>query len=707
MNAPVKLLIFFLSFFVVFGCASSSDSGTDEDIGDVPANAAVAIVFTDTDADAAEIAGDAAITMAADESDVTHYVLYWGSDADTRQNETAISEIEKTGTDLTYTFSADTVVGSFPGNSTADSSADAITYDETTDATTDTVTHLLVFTKNENGEMATGISIAIIPPENAAAGISFTDTDTNSGEIAGGAVITMADDESDITYYMLYWGSDADTKKSAIPLAAIAKTGSDLTYTFSDDTTTDGATHLLVFTRREASEMATGTSVAITDVIMPANAASGITQTDNDLDSGEISGTASITKASDETDITHYALYWGSDATTKTGSAAITTLAKTGNNLTYTFSDTATDGASHLLVYTRNAENEMSTGVATVIEDIKLLGGTVQGRALNLTTVVTTVAGSGGGNNDGYGTASATFNHPTGITTDGTYYYVADEVNRALRKIDPDDSWHVTTLSTDGVGTTNMLPKSVTTDGNYIYTVDDNRILRFSMDGATSELLAGPVCDNCGSFASGDVDDMSSDARFFNPRDVVKVGNYLYVTDYSNQKIRRVDYDTGETTTFAGGGSDCGNCPGDYCCDDTGTNARFYYPIGITSDGTNLYVTEEGNCNIRKIVISTQAVTTLAGTGDSSSSGNLGVPTKITTDGEYVYFTSNASDYFIGVRRIKISDGTMIDIAGGDTTGNTDATGAAALFNNPQGIVTDGSRLYITDEDNHRIRQIE
>ena len=47
--------------------------------------------------------------------------------------------------------------------------------------------------------------------------------------------------------------------------------------------------------------------------------------------------------------------------------------------------------------------------------------------------------------------------------------------------------------------------------------------------------------------------------------------------------------------------------------DGTGTSASFYFPSGITTDGTNLYVTDNENNLIRKIVISTAVVTTLAG----------------------------------------------------------------------------------------------
>jgi hypothetical protein len=70
-------------------------------------------------------------------------------------------------------------------------------------------------------------------------------------------------------------------------------------------------------------------------------------------------------------------------------------------------------------------------------------------------------------------------------------------------------------------------------------------------------------------------------------------------------------------TTLAGTGSS-GSTNG------TGTAASFNAPIGLTTDGTNLYVADTDNHGIRQIVISTGVVTTLAGTGSSGSTNGTG-----------------------------------------------------------------------------------
>jgi len=58
------------------------------------------------------------------------------------------------------------------------------------------------------------------------------------------------------------------------------------------------------------------------------------------------------------------------------------------------------------------------------------------------------------------------------------------------------------------------------------------------------------------------------------------------------------------------------------------------------------------------------------------------------------------------IRKIVISTGVVTTLAGGSRA-FTDATGTSARFNFPLGITTDGTNLYVSDTYNHRIRKIE
>ncbi len=86
------------------------------------------------------------------------------------------------------------------------------------------------------------------------------------------------------------------------------------------------------------------------------------------------------------------------------------------------------------------------------------------------------------------------------------------------------------------------------------------------------------------------------------------------MTDQSNHKIRKIDISTGEVTTLI---RTADTEPGH--TDGTDTEAIFNIPYGITSDGTNIYVADQSNHNIRNIDISTGEVTTLTHTACSET----------------------------------------------------------------------------------------
>ncbi len=231
-----------------------------------------------------------------------------------------------------------------------------------------------------------------------------------------------------------------------------------------------------------------------------------------------------------------------------------------------------------------------------------------------------------------------------------------------------------------------------------------------SLTGAVTT-FAGP---SAGTTTSGDTDGIGNAARFNGPTGITTDGTNLYIAEASNNKIRQIVISTGAVSTLAGPSAGT-TTSGD--TDGTGNAARFNLPSAITTDGTNLFVADAFNAKIRKIVISTGVVTTLAGpaqgsttTGDADGTGNaarFNPPQGITTDGTNLYVADSNNNK---IRRIVISTGVVTTLAGpaaGTTTsGNTDGTGNAARFNNPKGITTDGTNLYIGDATNHRIRKI-
>jgi hypothetical protein len=76
-------------------------------------------------------------------------------------------------------------------------------------------------------------------------------------------------------------------------------------------------------------------------------------------------------------------------------------------------------------------------------------------------------------------------------------------------------------------------------------------------------------------------------------------------------------------------------------------------------------------------------------------------PISITTDGTSLYIT-----YPTMIRKVVLQTGTVSTIAGGGTNGATDGLGTAASFGFPSGITTDGKSLYLCDVRNNTIRRV-
>jgi WD40 repeat protein len=207
-------------------------------------------------------------------------------------------------------------------------------------------------------------------------------------------------------------------------------------------------------------------------------------------------------------------------------------------------------------------------------------------RKVNIATkAVTTLAGTAGlyGNADGIGSA-ARFEAPVSVCCIGDYLFVGDSDNHTIRKID------LTTREVTTVAGVNY-PYGLTHSGSYLYIAAsaDNTIRKLNINTHEVTILAGT------SGSPGSTDGLGSSARFSFPTDLTFVAGYLFVSDTSNHTIRKVDANTGEVTTVAGTPGVSGDSDG------TGTVARFFEPVGITSDGSFLYVTEFSNRIIRRI----------------------------------------------------------------------------------------------------------
>ncbi|MDF2436083.1 MAG: hypothetical protein K0Q95_459 [Bacteroidota bacterium] len=209
----------------------------------------------------------------------------------------------------------------------------------------------------------------------------------------------------------------------------------------------------------------------------------------------------------------------------------------------------------------------------------------------------------------------------------------------------------------------------------------------------------------------GFADATGSSAKFKAPTGICisPDGAYLYVADYSGHRIRRINVTTRAVSTIAGSGASGYS-------DATGTTAMFSYPSGIciSGDGTKLYVSDYGNSCIRQIIISSQVVSTIAGNGSFAYADNanglaasFNSPTDIINNHDSVLYISDTENHLI--RKYDINTTAVSTIAGMQgVAGFQNGIGTNAAFRFPKGmsVSEDGNALYVADNGNNLIRGI-
>lgn len=200
-----------------------------------------------------------------------------------------------------------------------------------------------------------------------------------------------------------------------------------------------------------------------------------------------------------------------------------------------------------------------------------------------LTGIITTIAGSaadgaglGSYSGDGGMATNATLNAPSGLYIDKfENIYIADLLNNRVRKID------------------HLSGKISTIAGNGTHGYGGDNGL------AVNAFLAHP---------SQPFLDSSSN---------------IYISDYDNNVIRKVAASTGIITTIAGTGAQGYSGDG-----GPAIAAKMNQPYGIYIDkAQNIFVAEWGNGVIRRIDGTTGIITTVAGTGTQGYSGDGGPAT--------------------------------------------------------------------------------
>jgi sugar lactone lactonase YvrE len=144
------------------------------------------------------------------------------------------------------------------------------------------------------------------------------------------------------------------------------------------------------------------------------------------------------------------------------------------------------------------------------------------------------------------------------------------------------------------------------------------------------------------------------------------------------------------------------------------TNASLHYPSGVEVDAAgNLFIADNGNNRIRE-VSTNGIITTVAGNGTNSYSGDGGAATNAEINQALGVALDNFGNLFIAdyhnhrIREVS-ANGIIMTVVGNGTNRFSGDSGAAtnASLNLPAGIALDGSgNLFIADLGNNRIREV-
>lgn len=330
--------------------------------------------------------------------------------------------------------------------------------------------------------------------------------------------------------------------------------------------------------------------------------------------------------------------------------------------------------------------------------------------------------GVAGYNGDGISGVTARLNSPVDLAVDREgNIYIADDSNNRLRKLTISTGLISTVAGTLVAGyngddidaTTASLntPEGVGVDpaGNvYIADTLNHRLRKVTVSTGKITTIAGT-----GSSFGTPVDGiLATRSTLSRPSSVaVDTEGNIYIADSANHRIRKVSGSTGIISTVAGTGVRGYNQDG-----IAATTATLSSPLAVAVDAAgNIYIADSFNNRLRKVTLSTGIIETIAGTGTTgfnadkilATTSRLYNPKGVAIDRLGNVFIADSENYRI--RKVIVSTGIITTIAGTGIAGFTgDGVNAtSARLNYVTGIAVDATdNFYIADTSNHRIRSM-
>ena len=226
--------------------------------------------------------------------------------------------------------------------------------------------------------------------------------------------------------------------------------------------------------------------------------------------------------------------------------------------------------------------------------------------------------------------------------------------------------------------------------------------------GPLAALTPGIITTTAGNGTSGYTGDggPATSAGIYEPQGVAldNAGD-VYFADFYHHVVRRIDAASGIITTVAGNGTEGFSGDG-----GSATSAELNYPEGISLDSAaNLYIADSGNYRVRKVDAATGIITTVAGDGAKTDSGDGGLAVnagfRAISD---VKFDSHDNMYIadsLSIRRVDVVSGTITTIAGNGPGG--DGVLAIDSYVYPYSLAFDSlDNLYLVSPTQGNVRVI-
>ncbi|HSS31182.1 MAG TPA: putative Ig domain-containing protein [Nitrospiraceae bacterium] len=336
--------------------------------------------------------------------------------------------------------------------------------------------------------------------------------------------------------------------------------------------------------------------------------------------------------------------------------------------------------------------------------------------------MVRAVAGTGnaGFSGDNDFATSAELNTPAGVAVDSAgNILISDQLNHRVRRIDGQTKL-ITTVVGTGVPGFNGDPNALLTEfnspvgvgldasGNWLLIDSGNHLLRRVRVDVQPMLVSTLAGTGIGGFKDGPV----ATAQLNGPAGMaVEASGTVLIADSVNNRVRRVNLQTGQVTTVAGTGT--GGFNGDNIL---ASSAQLNLPTGVAVDFSgNIFIADTLNQRIRRIDGLTNEITTVAGTGAFGFNGDnpnatlaqLSFPLGIAVDTAGNVLIADSLSH--RVRLVNMQSGEIKTIigTGAPSYNGDDQLATTAQINAPMGLTVSAiGEVFFTEASGMRVRRI-